>query len=180
MSTVKLKNQVAKALAAAVLDGRLAQGVLVRCRLSDRRLWVDILDAPFDVLKPENITEHGYRLALNIGGGPDTSHTEQGIVLRSQVTNIARTIASGALVHFDSQCYLTQARRMKDAKSGAAVPYVDVQHEHGPGGTITLSQAVRCFSAALVLLCGLSACDSGETACRSQTDGSAARVFACP
>ena len=121
MSAVKLKNATLKAVQAAIARGELP-AIAVSARLRDNRIWIDIDAAPFDVLRPENITDSGYRIVIVLGSGEDRNHTPEGIALLADVKAIGNAVCPrGLIVDFSSDCYTAQGRRQNAAKASPAI-----------------------------------------------------------
>lgn len=118
MSAIKLKNQIVRALVAAVASGTLPKGVTFEAQLKDRRIFVRIISAPFDALKPERIKldDYGMSYSLSLMSGPEKDHTPEGCKLLADAEAIVKGICpQGARVWFGSECYNAQGRRMRIA-----------------------------------------------------------------
>lgn len=133
MSAIKLKNDIVRKLNAAVAAGTLPKGVTFEAQLKDRRIFVRIMSAPFDALKPERIKIDNlgmsYSYSLSLMSGPEKDHTPEGCKLLANAEAIVKEICpQGARVWFGSECYNAQGRRMRLATlaTPAAAPALAV------------------------------------------------------
>lgn len=120
MSAIKLKNDIVRKLRAAVGAGTLPAGVEFEAQLKNRRIWVHIVAAPFDALKPGRITlgDHFMSYALSLMAPPEKDHTPEACKLLADAETIVKgACAQGAYVTFGSECYDAQGRRMKAAQA---------------------------------------------------------------
>lgn len=101
MSNVKLKNSLYRLLIERIADGTFPQGVEIEARLQERRIWVDITNAPFYLYKTDKITitPDSYMVNLSIGSvlGEDPNYTDEANDLIKRMTEMARE-------HLASQC----------------------------------------------------------------------------
>lgn len=116
MSAVKLKNAAVRAINAAIAAGEIPAGVTISAELRDRRIWISIDSAPFDVINPKNLELRDGMFSYKMSLGTDEDGTPEGRDLRAKVQEIGRAVCEKGLhVTFSTKCYMAQAKRAVSA-----------------------------------------------------------------